>query len=178
MSFIVSLAECHNVTPLATITDVSVYNLLLQGAIVRKLSNVRGCTKKCKRQQLWFVKNTLRAITGLITNNESLWCHRFHSFCFFFLSCERFMVSSQVTFPHRAIQCLCFQFPVPPPHLFLRSSSSCLRLLHPRHFYPSLYFFFNNVFRRQSLRKIWPIQLALLPCFYCMWDTPFLFGSM
>jgi hypothetical protein len=53
-----------------------------------------------------------------------------------------------------------FNFQYPPSSL--RSSSSCLRLLPPRHFYPSLYLFFNNVFRRQFLCKMWPMQLPFL----------------
>ena len=49
------------------------------------------------------------------------------------------------------------------PLFSLRSSSSCLRLLSPRHCYPSLYLSFNNMFIRHFLRKMWPIQLLFLP---------------
>ena len=58
--------------------------------------------------------------------------------------------------------------------LSLNSYCSCLRLLSR---FPVLSIFPSlTCFRRQFLRKMWPIQLAFL-LFYCTYDIPFLLDS-
>ena len=77
-----------------------------------------------------------------------------HSFCS--LPCDRSTASSSREF---SIKCFPFQFTV---SFFLRTSSSCLRLL-PRlsitHILLSI-FSSKTCFRKQFLRKLWPTQLA------------------
>ena len=63
------------------------------------------------------------------------------------LSCDRSSAPSKASSPHSAIECFLFQIPI--PLIFLRSSSSCLRPL----------LFLYMLFRRQFLRKMWPIHL-------------------
>jgi hypothetical protein len=77
-------------------------------------------------------------------------------------------------YPQNAIQCFLFKSPVSTR--LLGSTSSYLRLLPPR---PvtciRLLFWINNVFRRQFLRNMWLVQLAIILFMVCtMYLSPLL----
>jgi len=76
------------------------------------------------------------------------------------LSYGRSKASSKASSPHSAIQSFLFQMRVSSPFLKVIQQLPTSSSLSCYHFYPPLYLSFNNPFRRQFLRKMWPIQFA------------------
>ena len=78
---------------------------------------------------------------------------------------DRSIVSSKPSSPQSSFQCFLFQFTVPSRCLKIISSS--LRLLPRLAVTSSIFRSFTNVFKRQFLRKVWPVQLAFLHFTVC-----------
>ena len=76
---------------------------------------------------------------------------------YFSLSYDRSIIKSKASWPQIATSCFLFQLP-----FSLRFSRSCLCLFHSLNvpsFFPSI-FPAITYFKRQSLQKMWPIQIA------------------
>ena len=92
------------------------------------------------------------------------------------LSYDWFIASSKLNSSQIAVQCFLFQFSISFVFLkviqyLLASSSSS------RHFYPSLYFTFNDVFYK-AVSKQCVTNRFTLPSFYCTQDIPLHLHSM